>query len=119
MPDRICETCTKNNKIRWGCDGGALEPLEIDGEAITQCPRRFIMDEPELTTNLFWLYRRYDKALLPEDGGLWSQPHKLMQALRVMEAAFSKVEKETADRRNRKATQAQERRGMVSRPKVR
>lgn len=52
---------------------------------------------------LFWLYRRYDKGLLPEDGGLRSQPAKLMQVMKVMEAAFNKVDQEIAAKERRKA----------------
>lgn len=66
------------------------------------CPRRWVKDEPELSTELFWLYRRYDKGLLPEDGGLLSQPARFMGIMRVMEAAFNEVDAEEAKRRNRK-----------------
>ncbi len=90
------------NQRRWGCEGNASEPMEMDGVIITTCPRRWIKDEPELATDCFWFYRRYDTGMLPEDGGLHSQPNKLMQVFRVMEAAFNKVEKEKDARDDRK-----------------
>lgn len=110
------------NKRRWGCDGDATEPIEIDGDIVTRCPRRMIKDQPELSADLFWHYRRYDKGLLPEDGGLLSQPGKFMECMRVMEAAFHKVDVENKRHQDRKNTLAQQgvtkQRGNPYKPKV-
>lgn len=76
----------------------------MDGEPILRCPRRLIKEEPPLAIDLFWYYRRYDKGLLSEDGGLQSQPHKLMTAMRIMEAAFSTVDEEDRKKRDRQRT---------------
>ncbi len=80
--------------------------MQMDGEDILTCPRRWIKDEPEASTNCFWLYRRYDKGQLPEDGGLQSQPSKLMQVFRVMEIGWHRVEDEREKKRDRKSAVA-------------
>jgi hypothetical protein len=68
-----------------------------------------------MSSDIFWFYRRYDKGLLPEDGGLQSQPAKFMQVMRTMEAAFNKVDEEQARKRDRKAAAPQS--GLKNKPR--
>lgn len=71
----------------WGCNGKALQPLTIDGEEDDTCPRRPMMDPEDATAygELFGFANAFEHGILPEDGGLQSQPYRLMQLVRFIQ----------------------------------
>lgn len=72
-----------------GCEGNALQPIVMveAGERIewTECPRRPIKDDPQGYGELFVLAGAYERGMLPEDGGLQSQPYRVMRLIRLVE----------------------------------
>jgi hypothetical protein len=60
-----------------------LQPLILDGVEDDTCPRRPMMD-PEASRaygDLFRFASAYERGIPPEDGGIQSQPHRLMQLI--------------------------------------
>jgi hypothetical protein len=68
----------------WGCEGGATLPLTIDGEQDFTCPRRPLLDDPAPYNELFSYANALQSGILPDDGGLQSQPHRLMQLVKLV-----------------------------------
>lgn len=66
-----------------------------------RCPRRPVLEEPELWTELLAALFDFENGRLPEDGGVQSQPHWLMTALRIMVAARHEADdiKQKAEKR--------------------
>lgn len=64
-------------------------PLEIDGVLHYRCPRRPILEQPGEFGSLFWLFQQFERGVLPEDGGILSQPEKMMQQFRFMQSVVS------------------------------
>lgn len=62
-------------------------PLTIDGEEDNTCPRRPMMDPNDANEYgvLFRFANAYSNGILPEDGGLQSQPYRLMQLIQFIE----------------------------------
>ena len=76
--------------------------VEFNGERLTRCPRRPLLDDPTLWGEVFWLYQNYSNGILPEGSALNSNPHKLVQALRVITDAKNAAQSEREDRERRK-----------------
>lgn len=100
-PDWQCSTCTAALKIQRGCDTDATKPLELDGEKQMRCPRRMLLDYTAYMNEVWWLYGNYKEGILPEHGGLYDQPAKLLAVIRVLDSTKSAAnsEKEEIDRR--------------------
>jgi hypothetical protein len=94
--------------VLWGCEEDARQPLELDGDVMLRCPRRPLLENPYHWKNMFWIYRNYDRGILPEEGALFSQPHKLLELLDVLETAKSSAQAEQQER-DMKRTQARSR----------
>jgi hypothetical protein len=94
LPQRECSKCTANQKVQWGCDRDAKVVLKIDDEEMRRCPRRPILDDPDFYVEFFWLYQNYKRGVLPEDGGINSQPVKLVELFKVTDQALALCERE-------------------------
>ena len=76
--------------------------MVLDGEEIHRCLRRPIYVNPAYFSLVFKSYRAWKKhGVLQEDGGLQSQPHKLMILLDITDAAVSYCEAERAEKERR------------------
>ena len=111
LPEYDCVTCTAQQKIFRGCDGDVQGPyaLVINGEIHQRCPRRPILEDPAWYAEVFWLYRQKEKGYLVDEGGLDSQPNKLIQAFRVIDQTINicvqaKDEQEKSKKRRRALT---------------
>jgi hypothetical protein len=88
LPERNCSTCTPQNKINWGCEGNARQKLTLGATKLEVCPRRPLLDDPDKYSNIFWLYRQYKEGYLPETGGLYNQPAKYLEYIRIIDRAL-------------------------------
>jgi len=113
MPERNCLACTDRQKITRGCDTDAKEITTIDGDALTRCPRRPLLDKPQRFGYLFWLYRQKEKGYLPERGGLNDQPAKYLAYMGIIDRAldFCTSEKQKKEERQRRRDAALKGRG--------
>jgi hypothetical protein len=102
LPERDCAVCTSQQKKIWGCTEPSRQPLELDGELHFRCPRRPLLEEPQKWGRVFWLYRQFDRGMLPEEGALLSQPHKLMRYFEILEVSKSNAEAEQQKQERRK-----------------
>jgi hypothetical protein len=100
LPERICSTCTSLKKRTYGCETDATQILELDGVRLLRCPRRPLLDDPQLYGEVFWLYRSYKKGYLPNSGGLDDQPAKYMAYVKVIDRALDFCQQE-ADAREK------------------
>lgn len=118
LPERRCSTCQPAQKAQWGCTEDAQLPTEMDGVALTRCPRRPLLDDPDFYSEVFWLYQAYQKGFLPEEGGLQDQATVLISSFQVIDAAMSAAEAERE--RIRKSREAMEKRarGMAAKGRV-
>lgn len=101
FPEWECRTCTAAQKATRGCEKPARQPVPIDGEAVARCAMRLRLDDPQFCTEVFWLYQNYLRGILPEGTALSSNPHKLVEAFRVIENAKMDAD-EMKDSRERK-----------------
>jgi hypothetical protein len=101
-------TCTALQKVDRGCDEPVKGPyvISIAGVEQRRCPRRPILDDPELYSSLFWLYRNAQRGIMVEPGGLQDQPHALTRAFKEIDVAKAHVDKakEESDARKRRRT---------------
>lgn len=97
-----CTTCTARQKVLRGCENEAERPVEMDGEKLLRCPKRPLLDKPKELGEIFWLYRNYERGILPEEGSLLSQPNRLMTLLAALESAKSRAEAEQMEDMARK-----------------
>jgi hypothetical protein len=79
-------------KQQYGCEGNAKLPVVLDGEEMTTCPRRPILDDPEFYGDLFGRFRRYQKGLFYDEGAVGSQPNLLIECLDEMEQTLGVVD---------------------------
>lgn len=79
LSDLDCSTCTASQKIARGCTTKARAPEIIGGEEFHRCPRFPLLEDPDYFSDLFWGHQQFKKGILPEEGGLLSQPGKLMK----------------------------------------
>lgn len=103
LPEWDCRTCTEAQQESRGCHEPATQPVELDGEKLTRCPRRVLLDRPDYFSELFWLHSNYSNGILPESGGLADQPHKLMASIRTLIRARQEAEDEKDEREKRRA----------------
>jgi hypothetical protein len=113
MPEWDCKTCTSRQKELRGCEAEPAHPLELDGELLERCPRRPLLDKPALLGKTFWLYRNFDRGILPEEGSLLSQPNKLMRMFAVLDDAKNAAQSEQSKRDQHKAAQQQRMQTML------
>ncbi len=79
----------------------------INGEVHKRCPRRPILDDPDFYVELFWLYQQKEKGYLIDEGGLDSQPNKLIQAFKLMDYTLNTCAKAKEEQdRSKKRRQA-------------
>lgn len=107
LPEWDCETCTAAQKVARGCEAPARQRLELDGEVVTRCPRRPLLDTPQWLDELFWLYSNYTKGILPDGGTLLTNPAKLVDAFRVLSGAIALAETERDERERRQRAMRQ------------
>lgn len=126
LPERNCQTCTSVKKELWGCAKDAVEHVEIDGEVFKRCPRLPLLRNPELYSELFWLYSNYKRGILPDSGALYDQSAKYIFLMRYIESVLSECEaykaeeitkKEEKQRRHNSATGGLNRVGSRTRRK--
>jgi len=77
--------------------------MVLDGEASSRCPRRPLLDEGEKWGRIFGFYSHVDKGILPEEGGLLSQPHRLLEYFSVIDRAKHEATEEHQERERRRA----------------
>jgi len=94
LPERDCGKCTVGNKKAWGCTEDAVKMKYFRGEPLKRCPRRPILEEPKLYQEVYWLYNQYKQGNWPEEGGVLSQPSKLMVMFRVMDSVVAECQEE-------------------------
>ena len=70
-----------------GCNAIPEAPIVFDDEELTRCPRRPLLDNGTILSKTFFLYRNYDRGILPEEGALLSQPHKLLRMFATIDDA--------------------------------
>ncbi|QIG76091.1 hypothetical protein EVC24_070 [Rhizobium phage RHph_I4] len=99
LPELECSTCTLHQQKERGCTTDAPAPHELDGMVLTRCPRRPLLEDPEYFSELFWGHQQFQKGILPEEGGLLSQPGKLMQLYFVIDRTRNLVERERERKR--------------------
>lgn len=77
--------------------------LELDGEKLTRCPKRPLLDEPELYADTFWYYQLYKEGHLPESTslGFLGQSNVFVQSCRVIDAAMADLREEKKERQRR------------------
>lgn len=109
FPERDCRSCTDYNKVLWGCEGGALMPMAILGEMSDVCIARPWLDDWAVYGYVFQRYNGYKRGFLPDEGGLNSQPCKLVEMFAVIEEALANCEKERERRRKARDTFARHR----------
>jgi hypothetical protein len=72
-----------------GCEGNAINAMTVIENGVAEewkeCPRRPIYDDPRGYSDLFALAGAYERGVLPEDGGLQSQPYRVMRLIRLVE----------------------------------
>jgi hypothetical protein len=105
LSERNCTTCTDKQKELWGCTSPPQSPLLLDNEPVDRCPRRPLLDETVKWNRVFWLYRQFDRGILPEEGALLSQPHKLLTYFSIIEQAKAEATDEQMKREQRRAAQ--------------
>lgn len=89
-------------KREFGCETDSPRPLFIDGQELWRCPRRPFLEETGLYSQLFWFYKQFLNGFLPEDGGLNSQPNKLMEAFHIIANAVADGEREKKEMERRR-----------------
>lgn len=72
-----------------GCTDTPVVPQEIDGETLTRCPRRPLLDYPALFTDVFGIYSWYKRGFLPDTGSILDQAAAFVQMVEVTERAVA------------------------------
>lgn len=100
FPERDCANCTLKNKGEWGCEGGATELIELDGELMDTCIRRPVLDNPELFNEAFAIYNMFKAGFLPNEGSYLSQPPSFLQLVSLIESTLNECDgiKESTDK---------------------
>lgn len=106
LPERDCATCTVHQKRNWGCEDDAEVPLDMEGEEVWRCPRRFFLDNTAYVSELLWLYGQWQKGFMPEEGGISSQPHKLVRSVKIIDLAHGAVEEARREDDRRRTARA-------------
>lgn len=92
---------------RWGCAGAPEQPPQhpvfFDGEEITRCPRRPILDDDGTLSRMLTTYRDKEGGYLPEPGAMDDQPHRLVNAWRIIGNVMSHVRQAKQDERRDRA----------------
>lgn len=103
--DRDCQHATPAQRKKWGCGGGLKPPLVLDGVVFDHCPKRDYCQNMAYYEFVFGRFVDYKRGMLPDDGGLMSQPAKLMECFEVIKGAVADIE---ADKRRREAQKAKQ-----------
>lgn len=106
LPERDCATCTVHQMRNWGCEEDAESLIELDGEELNRCPRREFKEFPAYYGHLMWLYTQWQKGFLPEEGGLNSQPFRLVESIRIIDTAIGAVQAHEEEMERRKTARA-------------
>ena len=103
LPERQCgDKTTDSLKARQGCIARLVIPLEFDGESMWECPLKPMCTNRAYYAFLFDRFGAWNKhGVLPEEGGLGSQPEKLMMIFRVMAVAMSDADKQEREGRRK------------------
>lgn len=80
----------------WGCESPAPVPLLIAGEEHWRCPRRPILDQPQLFGELFWMYRQIEQGILPDPGGIFDQANQFVECWAIIDSTLSECYEEKA-----------------------
>jgi hypothetical protein len=54
-----------------------------------------------------WLYNQWQKGFLPEEGGIQSQPYKLVESIRTIDTAIGAVREHEEEMERRKTARAE------------
>lgn len=85
--------------------------MVFDGEEIPRCPRRPILDDDGTLGRMLTTYREREAGFLPERGATDDQPHRLVDAWRVIGNVMSHVRAAKADERQSRSGHGGPRRG--------
>ncbi len=91
LPGWDCTTCAAWQKKERGCTDTPIIPQEMDGETLTRCPRRPLLDEAALFDRYFELYSWYKKGYLPDVGSYLDQAAAFTQAVSIIEQAAAEA----------------------------
>ena len=80
--------------------------MALDEVELVRCIRRPILEDPHFYTEVFRMYRAYKNGNFPEDGGLLSQPARLMILFSVVDGAITYCEEERESREKLKRKRA-------------
>jgi len=59
-----------------------------------------MLAQPTEYEKLFWMHKAYQKGMLPNAGGIYDQPSKLIECIRVMDRALAMAQ-EDIDKREK------------------
>ena len=97
-----CDACKGNEFLRqtWGCDEPTADPLfEIPckggREGIHQCPSKLVGDDGE-AWEAVWLHGAWPENR-PYSGGIYDQPAKYVEQMRILDIMKSLIDKEQGD----------------------
>lgn len=102
FPERNCSTCNQVQKRMWGCEGDAEQPVELDGELLTTCIRRPMLDDPEWFNEIYTMYKMYKNGFLPNEGTYQAQPVAVVQIINIIDAVLAECDEIKDEERERK-----------------
>ncbi len=115
LPERDCNDCPDQDRVRWGCVADAMPPMPInfDGERILRCPRKPYLDNPDWYNRILEFYGWREKGFLPNPGTWRDQDQRFVTICAVIDKAKSDADAEENEIRDAKQAQmkAQGRRG--------
>ena len=103
FPERDCSTCTDAKKKEWGCNGEASIPTEIDGELVTTCIRRPMLDHPRWFNEVYTMYKMYKAGFLPNEGSYLAQPPSFLQMINIIDSTLAECDDIKSQEEKRKS----------------
>lgn len=91
LPKWDCATCTAFHKAERGCEKEPIVPQEMDGEELTRCPRRPLLDDPALFKEAFEVYSWYKRGYFPDQGSYLDQAAAYVQFIDIFERAIAEA----------------------------
>lgn len=91
LPNWDCTTCKAQQKLERGCTTEPLIPQEMDGEVLTRCPRRPMLDYPALFADVFSVYSWYKRGGFPDKGTYLDQAAAFVQVVEIIEQAIAEA----------------------------
>ncbi len=75
----------------------------FDGEELSRCPRRPLLDDPEYFSHIFTMYGWYKNGMLPDEGTWRDQPNKFSESMTLMDRALNEAELQNMETQNKVA----------------